>query len=101
MRILTLPFLQKFNNKIVNIHPSLLPLFPGMDGYADAFKAGVPETGCTIHYVDAGLDTGRIIEQRSFAIIPGENFNDFKKRGLEIKNKFYPEVLEKLFKGFV
>ncbi|MDD4972814.1 MAG: phosphoribosylglycinamide formyltransferase [Bacteriovorax sp.] len=99
MRLLTESFLEKFNHQVINIHPSLLPMFPGLDGYGDAFKAGVIESGCTVHYVDAGLDSGAIIEQRIFPMIPGESFEDFKKRGLSIENKFYPEVLEKLFKG--
>lgn len=99
MRLLTESFLEKFNHQVINIHPSLLPKFPGLDGYGDAFKAGVIESGCTVHYVDAGLDSGAIIEQRIFPMISGESFEDFKKRGLSIENKFYPEVLEKLFKG--
>ena len=101
MRLLTEEFLSKFNYQVINIHPSLLPLFPGLDGYGDAFKAGVTESGCTVHYVDAGLDSGEIIDQRKFRLVPGESFEDFKRRGLAIENKFYPEVLEKFFKGFV
>lgn len=96
MRLLSSDFLKTFNYKIINIHPSLLPLFPGMDGYGDAFRAGVSESGCTVHYVDEGMDTGKIIAQKSFPLIAGESFEDFKKRGLAIENKFYPEVLEKL-----
>jgi phosphoribosylglycinamide formyltransferase-1 len=99
MRLLTQSFLAKFNHQVINMHPSLLPMFPGLDGYGDAFKAGVLESGCTVHYVDAGLDSGPIIEQRRFPLIPGESFEDFKKRGLAIENQFYPEVLEKLFRG--
>ena len=101
MRILSTTFLEKFNYQVINIHPSLLPLFPGLDGYGDAFKAGVSETGCTVHYVDAGLDSGEIIGQRSFSLIKGESFEEFKRRGLAIENDFYPEVLEKFLKGFV
>jgi phosphoribosylglycinamide formyltransferase-1 len=96
MRLLSSDFLKTFNYNIINIHPSLLPLFPGMDGYGDAFKAGVSESGCTVHYVDEGMDTGKIIAQKKFPLIAGESFEDFKKRGLAIENKFYPEVLEKL-----
>ncbi len=99
MKLLGPHFLKAYDKKIVNIHPSLLPLFPGVDGYGDAFKAEVRESGCTIHYVDAGIDTGAIIAQKSFPMIPGESFEDFKARGLAIENKFYPEVLEKLFTG--
>ncbi|MBC7537258.1 MAG: phosphoribosylglycinamide formyltransferase [Bacteriovorax sp.] len=101
MRLLTEDFLKHFKYQVINIHPSLLPMFPGLDGYGDAFKAGVLESGCTVHYVDAGLDSGEIIDQCKFPLIPGESFEDFKRRGLAIENKFYPEVLEKFFKGFV
>ncbi|MBC7712737.1 MAG: phosphoribosylglycinamide formyltransferase [Rhizobacter sp.] len=101
MKLLGPHFLKTYDKKIVNIHPSLLPLFPGVDGYGDAFKANVTESGCTIHYVDAGMDTGEIIAQKKFDLVPGESFEDFKARGLAIENKFYPEVLEKLFKDIV
>ena len=101
MRLLSASFLKQFKFQVINIHPSLLPMFPGIDGYGDAFKAGVLESGCTVHYVDAGLDTGEIIDQCKFPLIAGESFEDFKRRGLAIENKFYPEVLEKFFKGFV
>lgn len=98
MKILGPHFLKAYDKKIINIHPSLLPLFPGADGYGDAYRAEVLESGCTIHYVDAGVDTGAIIAQKSFPLQKGESFEDFKARGLAIENKFYPEVLEKLFR---
>lgn len=101
MKLLGPYFLKSFNNKIINIHPSLLPLFPGVDGYGDAFKAQVSESGCTIHYVDEGLDTGAAIAQKTFPLIAGESFEDFKARGLAVENKFYPEVLEQLLKGLL
>lgn len=98
MRLLSPKFLCVFKDKVVNIHPSLLPLFPGTDGYGDAFRAGVSESGCTVHFVDEGMDTGAIIAQRKFPVIPGETFEEFKARGLSIENQFYPEVLESLLK---
>ena len=64
-------------------------------------KANVVESGCTIHFVDEGMDTGPIIAQRKFLLIKGESFEDFKKRGLLIENQFYPEVLEKLLKDYL
>jgi phosphoribosylglycinamide formyltransferase-1 len=99
MRLLSSEFLKHFNYQVINIHPSLLPAFPGMDGYGEAYKSSVLESGCTVHYVDEGLDSGEIIAQKKFSKIPGESFEDFKKRGLAIENQFYPEVLEKLFRG--
>lgn len=99
MKLLTPEFLACYQDRVINIHPSLLPLFPGTDGYGEAFRAGVRESGCTVHFVDSGMDTGKIIEQRKFDIVPGESFEDFKARGLKIENEFYPQVLEKLIKG--
>lgn len=101
MRLLSSEFLKHYNYKVINIHPSLLPQFPGLDGYGDAFKAGIAESGCTVHYVDDGLDTGAIIAQKKLPLLKGESFEDFKRRGLAIENSFYPEVLEKLLKGKV
>lgn len=101
MKLLTPEFLQTYKGRVINIHPSLLPLFPGTDGYGDAFKSGVTESGCTIHYVDAGIDTGPIIAQQRFSLIKGESFEEFKARGLKIENEFYPVVLEKLLKGLI
>jgi phosphoribosylglycinamide formyltransferase-1 len=101
MRLLGPHFLKTYHKKIVNIHPSLLPLFPGVDGYGDAFKAEVTESGCTIHFVDEGIDTGDIIAQTKFPKIRGETFEEFKERGLAIENNFYPEVIEKLLKGLI
>lgn len=98
MRLLTESFLEQFSYKVINIHPSLLPLFPGTDGYGETFRAEVKEAGCTVHYVDKGMDSGRIIEQFRFKKIIGESFEDFKARGLKYENEFYPKVLERLFK---
>lgn len=98
MKLLTPHFLEHFPNRIVNIHPSLLPAFPGSDAYTDAFKAKVKMSGCTVHFVDEGLDTGKIIAQTYIPIIEGDTLEDFKKRGLAIENEFYPKVLEKILK---
>jgi phosphoribosylglycinamide formyltransferase-1 len=98
MKLLTPSFLEHFPNRIVNIHPSLLPAFPGTDAYADAYKAKVKMSGCTVHFVDEGLDTGKIIAQTYIPMIDGDTLEDFKKRGLAIENEFYPKVLEKILK---
>ena len=100
MKILTEHFVKRFEKRIINIHPSLLPDFPGMDGYGEAFRAQVKTSGCTVHYVDSGVDTGEIIAQQSFDLIPGESFEDFKARGLNLENHFYPIVIEKLIRDF-
>lgn len=72
MRILGAPFLERFGGRTVNTHPALLPSFPGAHGVRDALAYGVKITGCTVHWVDAGVDTGPIITQRAVEILPGE-----------------------------
>ena len=74
--------------------PSLLPLFPGANAYEQAFNAQVTQSGCTVHLVDEGMDTGEIIAQKSFQLYPNETLNDFKARGLKVENEFYPIVLD-------
>jgi len=98
MKLLTPQFLEHFPQRVINIHPSLLPAFPGTDGYGDAFKANIEMSGCTVHYVDEGLDTGKIIEQTNIPRLSGDTLEDFKKRGLSIENEFYPRVIEKLLR---
>lgn len=107
MRILSKDFLNKFYNEntlvnqIVNIHPSLLPNFPGKDGYQDAFNANVSESGITIHYVDNGVDTGQIIAQSSFQRHQDDTLETFKARGQKLEHKLYPQVLEKIINGSI
>ena len=80
MRLVTKYFVGRFKDKIVNVHPSLLPDFKGADGYRYAFEAGVKESGCTIHYVDEGLDTGEIILQKAVPRLEEDDFHSFKSR---------------------
>lgn len=106
MKLLSPEFLQNFYDpetkhfKVVNIHPSLLPLYPGKGGYEQAFEAQASEYGCTIHFVDEGMDTGKIIYQERLKAIEGEDFTSFKARGLAAENRIYPIILEKLFKEY-
>lgn len=79
-RLVTKYFVDHFRNKIINVHPSLLPDFKGANGYRDAFDAGVEKSGCTIHYVDEGLDTGEIILQKSVDCFKNDSFDSFKNR---------------------
>jgi phosphoribosylglycinamide formyltransferase-1 len=99
MKLLTPVFLERYPKRVINIHPSLLPLFPGTDGYGEAYRAGVSESGCTIHYVDEGVDTGEIIAQTKIPLHEGESFEEFKARGLAVENQFYPEVIERILEG--
>ncbi len=78
---------------IMNIHPALLPAFPGTRGYEDAFEYGVKVSGITVHYVDEGMDTGPIILQEAVPLHEGETIEMFKKRGIEVEHRLYPEAI--------
>jgi len=100
MRVLTPYFIDRLNTvpgqyKIMNIHPALLPSFPGTDGYGDTFRYGCKVGGCTVHFVDYGEDTGPIIGQRSFDIEADDNLDDIKKKGLEREWELYPACIQK------
>jgi phosphoribosylglycinamide formyltransferase-1 len=97
MRLIGSVLLEKFEGRIVNIHPSLLPSFPGKDAVGQAVEAGVKVTGVTIHYVDAGMDTGPIIAQRAVSIDERDTKADIERNIHQVEHQFYPETLEKLF----
>ncbi|MBU8880285.1 phosphoribosylglycinamide formyltransferase [Bacillus sp. FJAT-29790] len=99
MRLIGPILLSAFDGKIVNIHPSLLPAFPGKDAIGQAFEANVSVSGVTVHFVDAGMDTGPIIAQQSFEISKTETKESFEAKIHEIEHKLYPSVLQKLFSG--
>jgi phosphoribosylglycinamide formyltransferase 1 len=96
MRLLSTTFVEQYKHKIINIHPSLLPSFPGLHGYEDAWEYGVKVSGCTVHFVDEGLDTGPIILQKLNPIKEDDTFESFKARGLQIEHETLPEAI-KLF----
>lgn len=96
MAILSPAFISAYRGRIVNIHPSLLPQFPGKDGYGDAFKADVKESGVTLHYVDEGVDTGPVIGQKTFPRLPDDTLETFRARGLELEYQLYREFIDKL-----
>lgn len=96
MRILGPLLLDTFRNRIVNIHPSLLPLYPGVESYKRAFEDKVTESGVTIHLVDAGIDTGPIIMQERFQRLENDTLADFIQRGKDLEWKLYPAILKKL-----
>ena len=95
MHLLTKPFLERFPGRIVNVHPSLLPQFPGAHAIEDALAAGVAETGVTIHLVDEGLDTGPILAQEPVALEPRETLED---RIHAVEHRLYPAVVRDLLK---
>jgi phosphoribosylglycinamide formyltransferase-1 len=94
MRMLKAPMLAAFPRAIVNIHPSLLPAFPGMEAWRRALAAGVQVTGCSVHWVDGGMDTGAVIAQREVPVIEGDTPETLHARIQEAERELYPEVLE-------
>jgi phosphoribosylglycinamide formyltransferase-1 len=101
MRILTRVLLDAFPMHVVNIHPALLPSFPGTDAQRQALDYGVRVTGCTVHFVDAGTDTGPIIAQRALDVRPGEDLESLKNRLLAVEHQLLPEVLQWIAEGRV
>lgn len=85
--------------RIMNIHPALLPAFPGVDGYGDTFRYGCKVGGCTVHFIDYGEDTGPIIGQRAFQIEPGDTLASIRKKGLELEWELYPHCIQLFAQG--
>jgi phosphoribosylglycinamide formyltransferase-1 len=93
MRVLKEPMLAAFPRRIINIHPSLLPKFPGIEAWKQALEAGETMTGCSVHYVDAGIDSGEIIAQRQVPIVPGDTPESLHARIQVAERALYPEVI--------
>ena len=98
MRVLKEPMLTAFPRRIVNIHPSLLPKFPGLEAWKQALAANEKWTGVTVHYVDAQVDHGDIILQREVPILAGDTPESLHARIQAIEHALYPEALEKVFR---
>ncbi len=96
MRIVRQPLLAAFPNRILNIHPSLLPDFPGLEAWTQAIEAGVSETGCTVHFVDAGMDTGPAILQARVPVEPGDTPESLHARIQQEEHRIYPEAIRKI-----
>ena len=104
MRNLTPYFIDRVNversqPRIMNIHPALLPAFPGTDGYGDTFRYGCKVAGCTVHFVDYGEDSGPIIGQRAFPIREDDTLDTVRRRGLEQEWQLYPECIQLFAEG--
>ncbi len=105
MRILSKDFINHYydeklgQSKILNIHPALLPEFRGLNAYKKAFDAGVDKSGVTVHFVDNGVDTGKIIIQESFDRLDSDDFESFKKRGMDLEYKSYREAIKLVMNG--
>ena len=96
MRLLSPAFVSAFPRRIVNIHPSLLPAFPGLDAQEQALAHGVKVSGCTVHLVDEGLDSGPIVVQRTVPVLDGDTPRSLAARILEQEHLAYPEALRLL-----
>ena len=93
MRVLKEPMLAAFPRRIINIHPSLLPKFPGIEAWKQALAAGEKITGCSVHYVDAGIDSGEVIGQRRVPVLPGDTPESLHARIQIAERELYPEVI--------
>ena len=104
MRILTPAFVRKFARRIINVHPALMPKFSGAGFYGanvheEVIKSGDTETGCTIHFVDEGVDTGEIILQKKVAVNPGDTAETLKQKVQALEKQWYPEVIRRFAAG--
>jgi phosphoribosylglycinamide formyltransferase 1 len=95
MRVLTPWFVNTWEGRMVNIHPSLLPKYKGLDTHQRALDAGDTEAGCTVHWVSPGVDDGEIIQQASLPILPGDTADSLAARLLPVEHQLYPEALAK------
>jgi len=94
MRLLTPGFVEKWRDRMLNIHPSLLPAFPGLDTHARALAAGVRFAGCTVHFVRAAMDSGPIVAQAAVPVLPGDTPEALAARVLEAEHRLYPLALK-------
>lgn len=96
MRLVGPTLLEAYPSRIINTHPSLLPKYPGLNAVGQALADGASVTGITVHYVDAGMDTGPIIAQRHVPILPNDDHDTLLARLKRIENRFYPDTLASL-----
>lgn len=94
MRVLSPSFVRHYAGRILNIHPALLPAFPGTDAIGQAWRAGVKTTGVTVHLVDEGVDTGPVVLQREVPIKPGETLEGLTEKIHSVEHQLYPEAIQ-------
>jgi len=99
MRLVKQPLLEAYPRRIINIHPALLPKFPGLESWKQALTAGETTAGCTVHYVDAGMDTGEILAQSEVPILPGDTPESLHARIQIAEHQLYPEVIRRFTVG--
>jgi phosphoribosylglycinamide formyltransferase-1 len=96
MRLVKRPLLDAFPNRILNIHPALLPAFPGLEAWKQALDAGVGETGATVHFVDEGMDTGPAIAQEKVPVLPGDTASSLHARIQQAEHRLYPAAITRV-----
>lgn len=96
LRLVKRPLLDAFPDRILNIHPALLPAFPGLESWRQALDAGVAETGCTVHLVDEGMDTGPILLQERVPVLPGDTAESLHARIQVAEHRLYPAAISKV-----
>jgi phosphoribosylglycinamide formyltransferase-1 len=96
MRMIKAPLLDAFPRRVINIHPSLLPAYPGLEAWKQAIEAGATRSGCTVHYVDSGMDTGEIIAQSEVPVPPGDTAETLHARIQIAEHQLYPAVIARL-----
>jgi phosphoribosylglycinamide formyltransferase 1 len=101
MRVLKGEFLREFDGRIVNVHPSLLPSFPGLEAWKQALDYGVKVTGCTVHFVDAGVDSGPIIAQQSVPVLDDDTPETLHQRIQSAEHELYPKCVAAIARGEV
>ena len=101
MRVLHEPMLKAFPRRIINIHPSLLPKFPGLEAWKQALLAGETVTGCTVHYVDEQIDHGKILAQKEVTILPNDTAESLHARIQEIEHELYSAVIAEFCKRYI
>ena len=95
MRMVKSPLLEAFPRRVINIHPSLLPKFPGLEAWCQALEAGEKSSGCTVHFVDGGMDTGEIIALAEVPVLPGDSAAALHARIQVAEHALYPEVIRR------
>jgi phosphoribosylglycinamide formyltransferase-1 len=101
MRVLHEPMLKAFEGRIINIHPSLLPKFPGLEAWKQALVAGETVTGCTVHYVDEQIDHGQILAQKEIRISPNDTAESLHARIQVVEHELYPAVIAEFCKRYI
>ncbi len=99
MRLLSPHFVEQYRGRIMNIHPALLPSFPGVDGVKQALRYGVKVSGCTVHFVDEGLDTGPIILQEAVKVYDNDTEESLQERIHKVEHRLYPRAVQLFIEG--